>query len=90
MATEIINEPVEVLASFKRTTRGAALAKPELMNWRGRRYAITQLGLRYPTSKGQRTMHRFTFAHQDTMFELEFDSEDLTWQLLKVSDGNPT
>jgi hypothetical protein len=88
MAIEDINEPIEILASFKRTTRGTAVAKPEIMNWRGRRYQIDQLGLRYPTTKGRRTMHRFTFAHDNTMFELEFDSEQLTWQLLRLSDGN--
>jgi hypothetical protein len=90
MATQDINETVSLLVSFRWSSRGTPLAQPEIMTWRGRRYRITQVGLRWPTTKGHRMLHRFTFAVQGTAFELEFDAEALSWQLLRISDGNPS
>ena len=87
MRSEEVNEPVEVLASFRRGRHDAALAAPEVMHWRGRRYRIGRLGLRYPTAKGHRMLHRFTFSIDDTTFELEFDAEPPTWQLVRTYDG---
>jgi hypothetical protein len=90
MATESINEPIDVLASFRLSKGGSALVKPEVINWGGRRYKVDQLGLRYPTRAGQRTVHVFTVLCAETAMELEFDSHDLTWKLRKISDGNPS
>ena len=85
MTTQEVNEPVQMLVAFKQTSRGNPLAKPELMIWNGRRYRVTETGLRWPTTKGHRMLHRFTFAVEGTAFELEFDAEDLSWQLLRTS-----
>jgi hypothetical protein len=90
MATQQIHEPIAVIASFRQTARGATQARPEIMHWKGRRYRVDQIGLRYPTSKGARMLHRFTFAVNDTTFEVEFDAERLTWELVSLSDGNPS
>lgn len=87
MHTEEINEPVGVIASFRQGRHGAATARPEIMHWRGRRYRIGAMGLRYPTTKGSRMLHRFTFSINDTAFELEFDAETLSWQLLSVNSN---
>jgi hypothetical protein len=89
MATEDINEPVGMIASFRQTTSGATLARPEIMHWRGRRYRVTQMGMRWPTTKGQRMLHRFTFTIEGTAFETEFNAETLSWHLIRISDGNP-
>ena len=85
MEFEEINEAVEVLTSFKRSARGTGLAVPEIINWRGRRLRITKNGLRDPTIKGHRMLHRFTFIVDETSYELEFDAESLTWQLLRAA-----
>ena len=90
MATEDIYEPVDVIASFKRNSRNTAMVRPEIMHWRSRHYRVQRIGLRWPTTKGSRMLHRFTFVVDETTFELEFDAERLTWQLLRTSDGNPT
>ncbi len=90
MAIQDINEPVNILASFRQTAHGAWVAKPEFMTWHDRRYRVQELGLRYPTSKGNRLRHRFTFSVDDTAFEVEFDAELLAWHLVRISDGNPT
>jgi len=90
MPIEDIFEPVSVIASFRRSPRGSVIVRPEIMNWRNRHYRIDKMGLRFPTTKGARMIHRFTFVVNDTTFELEFDAEILTWELLRMSDGNPT
>lgn len=87
MQFEEINEAVEVLASFKQTARGAALVVPEVMNWRGRQLRPDELGLRHPTIKGHRMLHRFTFAVGEVVYELEFDAENLTWMLLRSAEA---
>lgn len=90
MATEDIHEPVNIIASFRRSARGNGLARPEIMDWRGRHYKIQNMGLRWPTTRGARMLHRFTFVVNETTFEVEFDAERLVWELLRITDGNPT
>lgn len=90
MAVQEIHEPIAVIASFRQTNRGITQARPEIMHWNGRRYRVAQIGLRYPTAKGTRMVHRFTFAVDNTTFEVEFDAENLTWELIRLSDGNPS
>lgn len=85
MYTEDINEPVGVIASFRQGKFGSIIARPEIMHWRGRRYRISEIGLRHPTTKGSRMLHRFTFSINDMAYELEFDAEQLSWQLLRVN-----
>jgi hypothetical protein len=87
MNFEDINEKVEILISFKHTARGNAQVMPEVMNWHGRRYRFTKLGLHYPTTQGKRMVHRFTMTTEAAFFELEFNAEELSWSLLRVSDG---
>ena len=88
MATEIINEAVDIIASFKQNKRGGSTARPEIMIWRERRYHIDKIGMRYPAPKGGRYFHRFTFTANGTAFELELDAALLSWQLLRTNDGN--
>lgn len=90
MASEEIQETVNVIASFRQTARGASIARPEIMLWRGRRYRVHQLGLRWPTLKGQRMLHSFTFTVNNTLFEVEFNAENLSWKLLRISDETPS
>lgn len=87
MHTEEINEPVAVIASFRQGRHGATIARPEIMHWRGRRYHIGAMGLRYPTTKGSRMLHHFTFSINDTTFEIQFDAETLSWQLLRANSN---
>ena len=85
MEFEDINEPVEVIATFKQTPRGAALVRPEVVRWHQHELRLGQMGLRHPTMKGHRMLHRFTFTIADTAYELEFDAEQLTWSLLRLA-----
>ena len=85
MDFETIEEPVEVIATFRQTATGAAIVRPERIRWNGRELRLEQMGLRHPTTKGHRMLHRFTFTINDTAYEIEFDAERLTWSLLRLA-----
>jgi len=86
--TEILDEKVDVLASFKILEGGRILVRPEIINRGSRRYKVDKLGLRYPTSSGKRTIHVFAVLCGNTALELEFDSILLIWKLTKISDDD--
>lgn len=78
------NERVELLASFG---GGLNPCRP-LRFWRanGREVEISEIGLRHPTSAGNRTIHVFDVTDGGADYRLEFDSERLTWTLTREAD----
>ncbi len=88
MKTEQINESVEIIATFGRAGNGRVVVRPRLMRWRGRDYPVDLLGLHYPAPRGRQFFHRFTFVIDERHFELEFNSQDLSWQLIAITDGS--
>lgn len=79
-----LNERVEVVASF-----GTGLNPCVPHKFRratGRVIEITEIGLRHPTQRGTRTVHVFDVTDGQADYRLEFDSERLTWRLLREGD----
>lgn len=79
-----LNERIEVLASF-----GEGLNPCRPLRFRrpnGREIAITEIGLRHPSSKGTRTLHIFDVTDGGIDYHLEFDTERLTWHLTREAD----
>jgi len=79
-----LNERIEVLASF-----GEGLNPCKPLRFRrvsGREVAISEIGLRYPTNKGMRTVHVFDVTDGGADYRLEFDTERLTWYLTREAD----
>ena len=79
-----LNERVEVLASF-----GEGLNPCRPLRFRrasGREVAVSEIGLRYPTSKGTRTIHVFDVTDGGADYRLELDTERLTWYLTREAD----
>lgn len=79
-----LNERIEVVATF-----GAGLnpCVPRRFRWAsGREVNITEIGLRHPTTRGRRTVHIFDVTDGTADFRLEFDSENLTWRLVREAD----
>lgn len=85
MDEQIIDERVEVAVGFYKTETEQQRCRPIKMRWRGREVSFTELGLRHPTSRGQRTLHVFDVSDGGTDYRLEFDSQRLTWTLKTVS-----
>ena len=79
-----LNERIEVLASF-----GEGLNPCKPLRFRrssGREVTISEIGLRHPTSQGNRTTHVFDVTDGGADYRLEFDSERLTWTLTREAD----
>ncbi len=82
---EIINESVSVNLLSNNLK---AVAAPSSLYWRGRRYQITKVGLRYTTREGRTLFHIFSVTDGVTCFKLRFDTETLLWKLLETESGD--
>lgn len=81
-----IDERVAVVATY-RLADDISLCIPVKMRWRGQDIGLSELGLRHPTTKGQRMLHVFEMSDGSNDYRLEFDAEALTWTLTSVSEG---
>ena len=82
--TERINEPVEVVVTYKNSR-----TMPVVMSWSNRIYRFTRLGFAHPTRQGRKLIHVFTVSDDKLTYRLEFDTESLAWKLAEISDGLP-
>lgn len=84
---EQINEPVGVLASFSHGARDLVRVQPHIMQWRGKRYRVDQMGLHHPERRGTKRVHIFGFQSGELAFRLELDPDSLEWTLVEVFYG---
>lgn len=80
----LLHERIEVVATF-----GGGLNPCSPRSFRrpsGREVEISEIGLRHPSTKGNRTVHIFDVTDGGTDYRLEFDSERLTWHLTLEAD----
>lgn len=83
---ETINEPVAVLASFRK--RGhSVVVRPHAISWRGKQYKVDTFGLYHPERRGDKRVHIFSFSSGPTSFRLELDPDTLEWTLAEVFYG---
>lgn len=79
-----LNERIEVVAIF-----GSGLNPCRPVKFRrasGREVVVSEIGLHFPTSAGNRTTHVFDVTDGGADYRLEFDSERLTWHLTREAD----
>ena len=81
---EKIHERVSVVAVYQREKEKVVIHK---IRWNGRVYKITQLGYHHKVRSGQNIFHVFHVNNNSISFKLQFDTENLTWHVLEVSDG---
>jgi len=81
-----LNERVKVVATFSDGLNPCVPVKFKRMN--GREVAISEIGLRHPSSQGKRMLHIFDVTDGMADFRLEFDAERLTWMLTREADHN--
>ncbi len=82
-----INDRVEVITRFASHGDPAYMIMPVKMRWGKKEIAFTELGLRHPTTKGQRMVHVFDMSDGANDYRLEFDAEMLTWKLVTIIEG---
>jgi hypothetical protein len=85
--TLLINERVDVVTVFKRGGSLKDLCTPHKMRYKGRDINFTELGLRHPTSAGNRMVHVFDVSDGSNDYRLEFDAEALIWTLVAILEG---
>lgn len=80
-----LNERVSVVAVFGEGLNPCRPVRFKRPN--GREVEITEIGLRYPTYPGRRTVHVFDVTDDQSDYRLEFDTERLTWHLTREGDS---
>ena len=83
---EKVNERISVITSYNRDKGEATIHK---VRWNGRNYPITQMGYHHKIRAGRNILHVFHVNNSTISFKLQLDTENLTWWVLEVSDGNP-
>ena len=79
-----LNERIRVIATFGSGLNPCMPVKFRRPN--GREVVISEIGLRHPTTKGNRAMHIFDVTDGEADYRIELDSERLTWMLTRIGD----
>lgn len=82
-----IGDRVEVITRFASRGDPAYMIFPVKMRWKKDEIIFTELGLRHPTTKGQRMVHVFDMSDGANDYRLEFDAEALIWTLVTIIEG---
>ncbi len=85
---EKINEEVSVVMYYSAKQR---LAVPHLISWQNRDYAVGKIGYHHTTEEGRVLHHIFELVDKEASlwFRLDFNTANLHWTLVAVSDGQP-
>ncbi len=79
---ESIDEAVSVQLFSNHLKRSAG---PVYLHWRGRRYAITKIGLHHIVKDGSTLFHIYSVTDGMNFFKLSFNTENLQWRLIEIS-----
>ncbi|HLC63785.1 MAG TPA: hypothetical protein VJK25_00350 [Patescibacteria group bacterium] len=74
-----INEPVEVVASFKQNE-----IMPKFFVWRRKMYKVDKVHLVHTSRQGSHTLFHFSITGQNNYFQLVFNPFTLTWILASL------
>lgn len=83
-----INKRVRVVADYPSSGLERKYCKPLQMFYDGTWHKFTELGMRHPTSKGDRMVHVFDVANEGAHYRLELDCERLVWTLICMNEGS--
>jgi len=75
---ELINEPIEVWASFAK-----GKLRPMRFHWRGRAYPVRGVELSHFTQKGSTKLYFFSVAASGAIYQLIFNSQTFGWRLVR-------
>ncbi len=81
-----ISEPVSVVTTFDAPSRRT---RPLSIQWSGRDYPVSQVGLRHTYKAGNTRHHVFSVVGGTLFFRLNLNADTLNWVLEEVSDGLP-
>ena len=84
---EKIDEEVSVVMYYSARKR---VALPHLISWRNKEYEVGSVGYHHKVSEGKVLHHIFEVVDKTNTlwFRLDFNSDNLHWNLEAISDGN--
>ncbi|MDN5275866.1 MAG: hypothetical protein JWN33_515 [Candidatus Saccharibacteria bacterium] len=81
---ERINQRVSVVAIFGDTYKDV---RPFRIKWNGREHTITKIGYVHKLKEGKALLHVFSATDGVNFFELIFNTDDLSWVIGRIADG---
>jgi len=60
---------------------------PKLVFWEGRKYKTTKIGYHHKYKKGKALIHVFSILAGNIYFKLLHNTENLSWEVEEISDG---
>jgi hypothetical protein len=81
---KVINEKISVITKYDKLT---GIAMPVRVFWQGKVRDITKVGFHHTKREGRKLLHIFTVTDGYLAYYLSFDTENLHWTLMEVSDG---
>jgi len=76
MLYEKINEPIEVMATFRKEG-----AEPMTFKWGNTYYQVNKVNLVHTEHDGREKIYYFSVSNDATSYRLSFRSESLKWML---------
>ncbi len=83
MTYQRVDEPVEVLAAFRKNR-----AEPMTFKWGNRFYQIKKINLIHSEREGRDKVYYFSVSDDTTAFRLSFRSETLAWRLDEMCEAS--
>jgi len=75
---ELINEPIEVIATF-----AEGKLAPAKFLWQGKEFLIKKINLAYSSWQGRTKFYYFAVTDNNNYFKLQFNADTLGWTLLE-------
>lgn len=83
-ATENINEKASVIAVFGYGMEEGL--RPVKFKWRGREFKVDKINYKWRRKEGRTTFEHFSLATDRGLYELSYNLEDLSWQVLSFTE----
>lgn len=79
-----VKTPVSIIAVYDHKKRDF---RPSVVIWEGHRYKIVKLGYHHTFRTGKTLFHVFSGVAETIFFKLVLNTDDLSWEVEEVSDG---
>lgn len=79
MIYEKINEPIEVLAAFRKEG-----TEPMTFKWGNRYYSVNKVNLVHTEHNGREKIYYFSVSNDANAYRLSFRTESMRWMLEEV------
>ncbi|MBD3251116.1 hypothetical protein GF380_01440 [Candidatus Uhrbacteria bacterium] len=83
MMYQQVNEPIEVLAAFRKEA-----TEPMTFKWGNRYYSVNKVNLVHTEHDGREKIYYFSVSNQDTSYRLSFRTESLRWMLEEMCEAS--